>query len=64
MKTKVDILASYSQFFGEYDTVVIDEIIENDETRVDGISIRLTRRRNPRSRPRIRRMGRGKGGNL
>ena len=49
MKTKVDILASYSQFFGEYDTVVIDEIIENDETRVEGISIRLTRRRNPRS---------------
>ena len=49
MKTKLDILNAYSQFFGEYDTVLIDEVIGNGETQMEGISVYLTRRRNPDS---------------
>ena len=44
MKTKLDILNAYSQFFGEYDTVLIDEVIGNGETQMEGISVYLTRR--------------------
>ena len=50
MKTKIDILNSYSNFFSENDTVLIEEEIKNDMgERVDGIAIRLTKRRNPDS---------------
>ena len=35
MKTKLDILNAYSQFFGENDTVLIEESIGSDEDTVD-----------------------------
>ena len=50
MKTKVDILSSFSDFFSENDTVLIDEEIKNDAGEcTEGIAIRLTKRRNPDS---------------
>ena len=49
MKTKLDILNAYSQFFGENDTVLIEESIGSGEDTVEGISVFLTKRRNPDS---------------
>ncbi len=50
MKTKHDILDAYSQFFGEHDTVLINEAITSPSGEsTPGISIFLTRRRAPDS---------------